>query len=1028
MTESNEVYNFDFSFLSNSQAATSTGQVRTVRYSATSDTIRTVASVMYTPYNETRKIMFVFDTPPVVTDQDLVETSLGDGKTAMRRINMQKVPTTVLPTALADFMSALLSHAIYAHIYPWLDKNAADEGVVFADRLPADATIAEYIQRTGFLFTYYQGFYDKEGHFIEKIETAATRFSNTVDSYRPDIIVALGEVAYTALVRLKYSRATKPQNFYGWLLPTEFIPGVEGYLASCFNPTPCVYGMRMQVWSYLAGYAGQILGSALLGKQPYTIEPVKCMHVMIDTKAKFDKLLPLLAAQPYLAIDTETTSLNRINNRLLTIQFAKCSRYGYIIPIGHKDTPFTPSELVYIKDSLRDFFEGKNSNKYHIYVNAVFDLCVLKQNLGVRYFSNDVWDIFAGEFALDENRKHLKLMKSFHYYSLFNISLQYGCDAYLTSEFGKEQRNTIETSDLTPALLEYCALDVCIPIAIHKQQMQKAADIGYDRYASVVHEQISDIIHNFATMEHNGVRLDIDYLFQLRGKDSPINNEIDRMAKSLLATDACTKANDILLKRAGVPTTGLFSDDVTRLFSLRKKEHLSLLFFDVLGLEQPDVGKSGQRKLDKKFQDKYSDVKEITMFTNLTKSQKLSNAYIKQLLKFWDSDEDFKGDLRVRPHYDYTGVVTGRTSASKPSLQQIPTRTKLGKLIKRLFIAEEGKILIKVDMSAHEVRVWGQIANDPAVVNAFATGILLKQSYRKAPTPELAKRVENEADVHKYNACFFFGVSISEVTADLRAAVKGVVFGLIYGQGVKKLSESIKKDRREAERLMTVFEEKFPTGYAWFSKIHAFAQQNLYVESPIGRRRNLFGYLVPESASDAHGVHAAMNRRAVNSVVQGAASDFAMIGVRVLDRLKWRFFNKTGRQLDIKMLTTVHDSLEVEVAYCDVMRALHYIEYSMTTGVRKTVKNRSGFDFNVDLEIDFEIGANSKDMRKWQGSYEDLKDIIKETLTFQKDSLSYDVGDIEERVNDIVTNRLDEGSPWLAEQARRLESPKSSKE
>jgi DNA polymerase-1 len=114
-------------------------------------------------------------------------------------------------------------------------------------------------------------------------------------------------------------------------------------------------------------------------------------------------------------------------------------------------------------------------------------------------------------------------------------------------------------------------------------------------------------------------------------------------------------------------------------------------------------------------------------------------------------------------------------------LQQVPSRGKLSKYIKRVFIARQGTIFIKVDYSAHEVRGWSLISGDKNVAGAFQKGIDLYNEYIWNPTKENWAKFKAEGDIHIINSAYFFGLKVSEVTDDIRQGVKGVTFGLIYG-------------------------------------------------------------------------------------------------------------------------------------------------------------------------------------------------------------------------------------------------------
>jgi len=840
--------------------------------------------------------------------------------------------------------------------------------------------------------------------------------------YKPDVIVTFGYHASAAFVEKQLDLTDKNcAPWYGVPIKTTVgqhecltVPTLS--LTDLSDGSPAASG--------LLGFAVRNLANAIVAHHRWAVDNGllrASKSILIDTTQKFDKLMDYLAQQPVVSIDTEDENLNRIVNKLLTVQFAATEDVGYVVPLYHKDTPFTPSELKHIKNRLRAYFEGDNDNQYHVYANANFDLNVLRNQLGTRYMHNDVWDVFAGEFCKDENLKFLSALTGEYYHSLAVIASQYGFTGYMDAKFSKSDRKNISKADLNADLLRYMSYDVVVPLAIHRQQIARAKFIGHTKYESVVREQISDTLHVFSRMESNGSGLDVKYLFYLRTPRSPIEDVIQRMERDLLQTEEVKKANQLLLKQQGVPSQGLFGSSSVSLFSLRKEDHKQILFFDVLQLTPlaHGVARPGQKargKLDKAFQKAYADNPIVAAYTNLGKANKLKNAYVKSFIKLLASDEDLKHDHRIRPSYNYLPVVTGRTSAKDPNLQQIPSHSELGKHIKRLFIARAGRLYIKVDYKVHEVRGWGIISFDQSLANIFKNARKLKNEYRLHPTPELAKRLKLEADVHVMNASYFFSVALEAVDKALRNSVKAVIFGLIYQMSLKSLARSIDKPLEYAEKLVANFRKRFPKGMQWIESAKIFARKNLFVENPLGLRRHLWGYIYDKDSSCGKKVHAEMDRRAVNSPIQGMGAQFMSIGARYLDKMIFSLWKRTKRDVDYAVCNSVHDSLETEFSYRDFILGLKYIEYALIDGVRKTVKKRHGFDLVVDVDIDVEVGPALSHCQSWDDSLPELERIVYESLVFQRDELKYDVN-VAEAMKEIFVDGWSDAPDWMVQQA-----------
>jgi DNA polymerase I-like protein with 3'-5' exonuclease and polymerase domains len=368
------------------------------------------------------------------------------------------------------------------------------------------------------------------------------------------------------------------------------------------------------------------------------------------------------------------------------------------------------------------------------------------------------------------------------------------------------------------------------------------------------------------------------------------------------------------------------------------------------------------------------------------------------------------------------GASTGdelRSSLNTRNLQQVPSHSELGKHIKRLFVARQGTLFIKVDYRVHEVRGWGLVAFDKVLAKVFMSAKALRDQYRLHPTKELAKRLKSEADIHIQNASYFFSVAIEKVDKPLRNAVKGVTFGLIYQMSVASLAVSIGKDKEYAQKLVNGFIKRFPAGMGWIERMKKHAQTHWFVEAPDKIRRHLWGYILPRSVEHANKVYGEMDRRSVNSPVQGMCSKFMMNGIRVLDRLIFKEVKKSATyQLFIN--NSVHDSLENEAGYANFLHSIGMIEWSLTEGVKKVVKERHGFDLTVDLEVDFEIGASLSQCEAWDFSVAQLDRLVIDSLLFQRNKLLHPVN-VEAAYKTIFSKEAVARAPqWMQKQIANI--------
>lgn len=516
----------------------------------------------------------------------------------------------------------------------------------------------------------------------------AKHVKQTITEYKPDVVVTFGQLPFESLCPDALQR-TKGNftNYLGTAVKTS-VESNDAHHKFTVVPTVslnALFGKNLKSGAYLSGYVARNLVTAFDGgvmryKIPSVHKLVKNKFVpkykthFLTKVSDVKKMLAMMAKEDFVSIDTETENLYRVYNKIQTVQMCCDPDNAYIVPIFHEDSPFSSQELRDIVDMMRDFFEFRNKNKVQIFTNAKFDLNVMRTNFGIRYYKAKVWDICAGEFALDENMKVLYTVTGKGYYNLGNLAVQYGCFAFYDNPFGKENRAHIAGNPLSEAVLDYCSLDVVVPWLIFKQQLQRAKDIDYKEYRNMVSSMVGDQIHAFSELETTGALCDIDHLFKLKMHDSVINSIITEKEKKILGSKPVSKANEMISSGKSVPKQGLFGSVSLNHFDLSKSEHKQVLFFDVLKLKPVSEGKKLRKngkpegKIDKAFQKKYGDNEIVSAYTDLQKAYKIRNAYVNSFVSRFSDDVDFAKTKRMRPTYSYQDVVTGRTSASDPRL------------------------------------------------------------------------------------------------------------------------------------------------------------------------------------------------------------------------------------------------------------------------------------------------------------------------------------------------------------------------
>ncbi len=549
----------------------------------------------------------------------------------------------------------------------------------------------------------------------------------------------------------------------------------------------------------LLGFVSRCFGNSLVRKHVHQIEFTPRGR-WITTMAEWKKLYAKLKSVDAFSLDTEAESLGRKVNKVQTVQIAFGPKIGYCVPIHHKDSPFNETQIEVIRRDLRSVFAKRfdylkyNPNRFILGQNLKFDGTILRQWLNIQTLYWPVLDLMSSEFLLDENMKAnaLNLGKNGRV-SSFGLEWMcefYGCDFYSKNAFTKKHRALIAEMPLkTEGLLEYIAADVQIPWLIWGQQKKRAAKHKLfgrsylNTYIKLLLTQMSNIVHMQSQMEHRGDHLDIKWLKSLRTKDGPLAKVEAEFKLAFRKFKSVQKTNSRLLAAKGQNTQSIFGE-ANWVFDTNKPAHKRDLFFNVLKLEPLYLGKSGEPSVDSYFQEAYKHVPEVAAFRSLAQVDKVRSTYVDGFLRKLKTDPDMAVDHCLRPNFGHVNTVTGRPNSSNPNLQNIIQRGPLAKLIKRAFTAPFGSLTIKLDYSAHEVRVWGIRSGDRRLTGLFVTGRWLRQMFRKTGKPVFKALMETIGDIHKLNANAFMQVAVEEVSKEQRDQVKSIVFGCFTGDTI----------------------------------------------------------------------------------------------------------------------------------------------------------------------------------------------------------------------------------------------------
>ena len=328
-------------------------------------------------------------------------------------------------------------------------------------------------------------------------------------------------------------------------------------------------------------------------------------------------------------------------------------------------------------------------------------------------------------------------------------------------------------------------------------------------------------------------------------------------------------------------------------FNIGSPMQLSHVLFDVMGLPTKGLKKTKRGYYStnaKVLSDLARDHEIVRLILDWREKSKIKSTYLDTLGPLR------RGDGRVHTTYNQTITATGRLSSSDPNLQNIPTRSELGRTVKTAFSAGEGSVFLAVDYSQIELRLLAHLSGDEHLVRAFNEG----------------------EDVHAETAARVFGVPVSEVTPDLRSRAKAVNFGIVYGQQAYGLSQSLHISMAEARDMIDRYYEAYPGVRTFLDNVVARAKQTGYAETMYGRRRH-----IPELKAKNPQLRGFGERTAMNHPMQGTAADIIKIAMaRVSRRLEEEGFAA-------HMILQVHDELDFECPIDEVERLTAMVRDAM---------------------------------------------------------------------------------------------------
>ncbi len=447
------------------------------------------------------------------------------------------------------------------------------------------------------------------------------------------------------------------------------------------------------------------------------------------------------------------------------------------------------------------------------------------------------FDTMIAEYLLDSGSRR---------YALSDLALKYLDYTMIEYEEvtgkGKDQV-TFDQVDVEKAT-QYSAEDAEIALSLQQILMEKLKEEDLYELFTTIEMPLVPVL---ARMEEHGIKIDVPFLAELSRQ---FQAEMNRLQTEIT-------------ELAGGP------------FNLNSPKQLQVVLFETLKLPIKKKTKTGPSTDITVLEELAKEHPLPAKMVEYREYQKLKSTYVDALPQMVNPDTG-----RVHTSYNQTIAATGRLSSTNPNLQNIPIRTELGKQLRKAFIASEGHVLLSIDYSQIELRIFAHIADETGLIEAFQRG----------------------EDIHTSTASRIFNLSLAEVSKEQRRYAKTINFGLMYGMGPFRLSNELGITMDEAKQFIEQYFAFFPNIKATMDQIIEETKSKGYTTTLFGRKR-----YIPEINNLNRNLQEAGKREAVNSVIQGTNADVIKIAMIRLDELF------RAQNVRTRMLLQIHDELLFEV-------------------------------------------------------------------------------------------------------------------
>lgn len=571
-------------------------------------------------------------------------------------------------------------------------------------------------------------------------------------------------------------------------------------------------------------------------------------HTVLSQEA-WDKLFQRLSTEKRFAIDTETTSLDYRIAEMVGFSVAFDANDAYYIPLAH-DYEGAPEQLNRdaIIQQIKPILEDPSVEKigHHLKYDAhIFE------NHGI-HLQGWYFDTMLASYVLNA------------------VTTRHGMDdvarvylSHLTTTFEQVAGKGAKQKTFNQIEIEtaghYAAEDAHVTYRLYEVLERKLKEIP--ELINILHHIEMPVASVLATMEENGIELDLSFLDQL----------------SVDFANTIQNLENRIIEIAGES------------FNVGSPKQVGEILFEKLGLKGGKKTATGQYSTSEAVLEKIDHpiTELIIEYRGLTK---LRSTYTEALVKQANPETH-----RVHTSYHQALTATGRLSSTDPNLQNIPIREEIGRQIRKAFIAPQGRVLLAADYSQIELRLMAHFSQDDALVDAF----------------------QNGQDVHRRTASEVLGVALENVTSDQRRQAKAVNFGLLYGMSEFGLIRQLGFTREESQNYIKQYFHRYPGIYEYMQRTRQVALEQGFVETITGRR-----LYTPDIDARNMMVRKGAERAAINAPLQGSAAEIikmAMIEVnKILPQDQAKLLLQVHDELVFEVDEAIADQLAAQIK--DVMQ------------------------------------------------------------------------------------------------------------